>query len=122
MDFYDRQGRWISMLRYVTLIECGGLRYKRVAHTTLPAQGVRVSTVWLGIDHNFWHEGPPVMFETMVFAIDSDQSLAMWRYATERDARKGHNQMVHLARTDQVDIYPWVDASSGTSGRDQPPA
>lgn len=29
--------------------------------------GYVISTVFLGINHNFWGEGPPLLFETMVF-------------------------------------------------------
>ncbi len=30
-------------------------------------EGVVVSTVFLGLDHNFFGDGPPLLFETMVF-------------------------------------------------------
>lgn len=28
---------------------------------------VRISTVFLGLDHNWFGEGPPLLFETMIF-------------------------------------------------------
>jgi len=31
--------------------------------------GIKVSTVFLGLDHNWWG-GPPVLWETMCFATD----------------------------------------------------
>lgn len=34
---------------------------------------VRVSTVFLGIDHRFGGDGPPVLFETMIFGGPLDQ-------------------------------------------------
>jgi hypothetical protein len=43
--------------------------WRRVAATDLPGN-VRVSTVFLGLDHRFGDEGPPVLFETMVFGLD----------------------------------------------------
>jgi len=68
--------------------------YQRVARTVLPS-GILISTVWLGIDHNFSGNGPPIIFETMVF--DSEESLTdldVCRYATEVEALFGHEVMV----------------------------
>ena len=50
--------------------------------------GVRVSTVFLGLDHGFGR-GEPVLFETMVFggSHDGDQK----RYATWDEAVAGHH-------------------------------
>ena len=42
-----------------------GVGWARVRLTR--AGPYRVSTVFLGYDHNFPHEGPPVLFETMTF-------------------------------------------------------
>ena len=39
---------------------------RRVARTVLN-NGKLVSTVFMGLDHNFCGEGPPLVFETMVF-------------------------------------------------------
>lgn len=38
-----------------------------------PAEGLMVSTVFLGVDHNFWHTGPALLFETMIFGGPHDQ-------------------------------------------------
>ena len=58
-----------------------------------------VSTVFLGIDHSFGRDGPPIVFETMVFKYgdwDSGdlQENDIDRYATIEDARAGHKAMV----------------------------
>lgn len=34
---------------------------------------VLISTVFLGLDHNFTQEGPPLIFETMIFGGKLDQ-------------------------------------------------
>lgn len=49
----------------------------------------RVSTVFLGLDHNLMGIGPPLLFETMVFggAFDGEQV----RYTTTQQAIDGHN-------------------------------
>lgn len=44
--------------------------HRRVAHEE--RNGVRVSTMFLGIDHQ-WGEGPPLLYETMIFGGAHDQ-------------------------------------------------
>lgn len=66
---------------------------RRVAKDTLP-DGKVVSTVFLGLDHNFG-TGLPLIFETMVFASDnSGDDLDVDRYSTEEAALKGHRDIV----------------------------
>lgn len=66
---------------------------RHVRHTTLGA--LWVSTVFLGIDHNFFDDGPPILFETMVFGdgIDSYQT----RCATWEEAELNHAEAVEMA-------------------------
>ena len=52
---------------------------------------VRVSTVFLGLDHSFGH-GPPILFETMAFI--GHESIACERYATWAEAEEGHARIV----------------------------
>jgi hypothetical protein len=55
---------------------------------------VEVSTVFLGIDHNFSSEGPPLLFETMVFRNgDGDE---MMRASTYELAQEQHREMVQM--------------------------
>ena len=56
------------------------------------AEGVEVSTVFLGLDHSFGEDGPPLLYETMVFGGKLDQELE--RYATLEEAQHGHDRMV----------------------------
>lgn len=60
------------------------------------ARGVFVSTVFLGLDHNFYGDGPPVLWETMIFA--GPLSGEMRRYSSKLDALTGHAAMVERAR------------------------
>lgn len=55
--------------------------------------GSWVSTVFLRLDHNFG-DGPPILFETMVFGVGSMAELDMNRYVTYDEAIIGHNKMV----------------------------
>ncbi|KKN75895.1 hypothetical protein LCGC14_0376030 [marine sediment metagenome] len=86
------------------LIECDDLMKwanwfenakRRVAKTTL-ANDVMVSTVFLGLDHNFG-KGTPILFETMIFGGEFDQEMD--RYSTWDEAEKGHEKMVAKAKS-----------------------
>jgi len=71
---------------------------RHVADDADEGTGVRVSTVFLGLDHSFRDTGgggPPVLFETLVFA----DSHPEWdgrteRYATWNEALAGHRAVV----------------------------
>ncbi len=65
---------------------------KRVAETTL-FDGKWISTVWLGLDHQFG-DGAPLIFETMVFEKEGGDELDMERYSTEAEAIAGHERMI----------------------------
>ena len=68
---------------------------RHVANTVLPS-GVRVSTVFLGIDHSFppSTEGEPILFETMIFGGEDDSYQE--RYSTWEEAEAGHEQACKL--------------------------
>ena len=74
---------------------------RTVAKTTLTdpkdaTKSCEVSTVFLPIDHNYSNEGPPLVFETLIF----EGPLADWmnRYSTWEDAEKGHAEFVEAVR------------------------
>lgn len=61
---------------------------RRVAETWV-TPAIRVSTVFLGLDHAFWPgEHVPILFETMVFGGPCE--AAQERYATWGQAEQGH--------------------------------
>jgi len=61
-----------------------------VAQTTIDKE-TEVSTVFLGMDHQFG-DGPPLLFETLVFGGEHDGD--MWRYSTWEEAETGHKEVV----------------------------
>lgn len=77
-------GRWYSENR----------RQRGVAFDVVGAS--RVSTVFIGLDHRLLGDGPPLIFETMVFGGPLDQ--AMDRYSTWDEAERGHAAMVERVR------------------------
>ena len=75
----------------------------RMTWAPLGRVGWLVSTVFLGIDHGFSLEGPPVLFETMVFpALDEDRfspaNVYQMRYTTWAQAEEGHRAVVEGVR------------------------
>jgi hypothetical protein len=72
----------------------GDLVRTRRRHVGLDEIGqLRVSTVFLGIDHNFGRTGPPLFFETMVFGNGYQE-----RYCTWQEAKDGHARVVAWLR------------------------
>jgi hypothetical protein len=59
---------------------------------TADDQRVGVSTVFLGLDHNFTATGPPVLWESLVFgtALNGQQR----RYTSKAAAIRGHQDLV----------------------------
>lgn len=55
----------------------------------------KVSTVFLGLDHS-WGDGPPMIFETLVFG--GPLAGEMERYSTWEEAEAGHAAMVERVR------------------------
>lgn len=66
----------------------------RVAFTDLN-KDVSVSTVFLGVNHNFFN-GPPLLFETMVFGGQFDEGIR--RYSTWDEAEAGHHETVFAVK------------------------
>lgn len=57
-------------------------------------EALMISTVFLGLDHNFYGRGPPLLFETMVFGGEHDGD--QWRCATWTEAEADHRRAVAL--------------------------
>jgi hypothetical protein len=60
-----------------------------------------VSTVFLGVDHDFSGEGPPVLYETLVFWEGHPLDETMRRYASRAGALRGHAAVLALVREAQ---------------------
>lgn len=68
---------------------------RHVAYTEWPE--VQVSTVFLGLDHQFG-SGPPLLFETVIFWPDHELDNYCERYSTKADAEAGHQAVVAMVR------------------------
>lgn len=72
---------------------------RRVDLTELGTRG-QVSTVFLGLDHNFDADSAPVLWESMIFGGPLDQYQT--RYDSLESARVGHATLVAACRA-----LPW---------------
>jgi hypothetical protein len=133
--YYDRQGFPIPgddaagiepVIAWARYREGAGIDDVRVAYDELP-DGSHLSTVWLGIDHQ-WGLGPPLIFETMRFCDAEDvdwieapdgtrteivghkshdfpdpfgepgETTEQLRYSTEEEALAAHHEIVRRLR------------------------
>lgn len=107
--YFDRSGAPLNVLQWAALFE--NWTYRCIEVTYLGKEwpagmwpkswpkrkwrcSVRISTVWLGLNHNFG-SGTPLIFETMIFGGALDGSEI--RYGTIQEARIGHQEMVRRA-------------------------
>lgn len=93
MPYYSPEGKPIDLFEWAKLFEARGEAADESWWRIQTEVGDHtVSTVWLGIDHNFSGDGPPLIFESMIFGDDDE--LEIRRYATWEEARVGHEELV----------------------------
>jgi hypothetical protein len=90
--FWDRDGRPITFEQWQKLFWDPDL--SRIVARTDIADGVLVSTVWLGTDSGL--SAIPHPYETMVFGGVHDGRRVTW--ANEDSARAGHDSIVAYVR------------------------
>jgi hypothetical protein len=79
--------------------------HNRHVDLTKLESGVCVSTVFLGLNHAWWPDATPLLFETMVFD-PSKPRLEQWleeytrRYTTWEEAETGHKEVVEAFERD----------------------
>ena len=94
MDWYDKKGKKLSNVEATPLLM--DEEYKIIEQTRgkdKDGEELLVSTVWLGLDHNY-DGGKPLIFETMVFPKGEWLERYCERYSTEAQAKKGHKKAV----------------------------
>lgn len=75
---------------------------RRTVAKTDGVNGYDISTVFLGIDHNYSTEGPPILFETMVFGDDGDDVYCV-RCSTWEEAEAQHAEAVQLVKNGRIE-------------------
>ena len=97
-DCYNRQGEPITYEQQMENWKRSEYDWDEMKRVALEEHDdVRVSTVFLGMNHNYG-DGPPLLFETMIFGGEHDDK--QWRYTTEAQALEGHKAAVVLAFDD----------------------
>jgi hypothetical protein len=104
--YFDKDGAPMSRRLWAKRFE--DMAYRRIGLENVGKY--EVSTVWLGVNHNFAAELPPLIFETMVFDVSGDRrfkDLYCERYSTEDQALAGHQAVVKALKDgitpDQID-------------------
>lgn len=100
--YYDMEGNPIDIKQWGKLF--GDTKKRRVGQDEF--SGYTVSTVWMGINHNFVGN-PPLIFETMVFGPDSLDGTEVEefteRYSTIAEAKTGHRKTVAAVKASLKD-------------------
>jgi hypothetical protein len=74
---------------------------KRIVKQEYIGDDIRVSTVFLGLDHA-WNSKTPVLWETMIFGGEHDQYQD--RYTSYEDALEGHQKAITLITKENGNI------------------
>lgn len=123
--YLDRNGNPLTLEEWADSFGKDFETSRRVDETTVGRHWI--STVWLGLDHQFHPDGPPQIFETMIFRDSGNESEGpsyetpifhtarwgykrnlhiadyQWRYSTEEQALAGHRAVVRKVE----DAYAW---------------
>lgn len=93
-------GDAIEHVRWIAEYDVNGRDWRRVDQSFMidkEGDSITVSTVFLGLDHNYGI-GPPVLFETMIFGGEHDGYQE--RYCTWDEAVEGHEVAKKLIKSD----------------------
>ena len=106
--FYNHDGEQIPMMEWARLLEM--VEYRVVAYDEVGVS-VKVSTIWLGLDHGMGEifGGPPLIFETMVFTFRDEpytfgdheywwEGVEQYRYSTYEQAIDGHAKILAMVQ------------------------
>ena len=93
-DLY-KWGRWLE-----------GDENRILKHDYILSKRILVSTVFLGVDHNFGDDGPPVLWETMIFGGKHNDYQD--RYTSKENALIGHQLALAMAESSKWSYWWYV--------------
>jgi hypothetical protein len=98
----DEQGNPVEETNLFKWAEWFETAERQVAKTTLATLDgeILISTVFLGLDHDFGMTGIPVLYETMIFGGPLNNEMV--RTPTKTKAKEAHKYMVELARAGKL--------------------
>lgn len=102
-------------LAWARQFEDVALRTVAQDHVKMGSQRVYVSTIFLGMDHNYFDDGPPILWETMAFLEDETlqdsapagctpiprtwgNDVGQWRWRSEEAAVTFHARLCKTLR------------------------
>jgi hypothetical protein len=88
---------------------------RRLALTQI-TDTIRVSTVFLGLNHDFSGRGPALWFESMTFGGPTDD--AQERYETWDEAIAGHARMVQRAEQEHAKLRDTIESLTAPEPKD----
>jgi hypothetical protein len=104
--YYGLNGEPLTLRQWADLLGSNKRRVALDALTWGTVSAMRISTVYLGIDHNFLLTGPPLIFETMVFGEEGWADEACYRWSTLDEAQRGHEKVV-------LDLIALIESMGG---------
>lgn len=99
--YADPMGREISLFEWaITAESCNRHIEEHYIKSERKKEPIRISTVWLGLNHSFFGHSLHV-FETMIFGIEDDEELKYYqeRYGTVDEAEEGHQKAYELVKS-----------------------
>jgi hypothetical protein len=96
--FYDPDGNPLTLGEWAEMLESSRQDMSERSwwrwHTEL--EGLRVSTVWMGLDHSFLPGEPAMFWETMILCDDDSHELdnRQWRFGSKEAAFAHHEWVV----------------------------
>lgn len=104
-QYFILKGKRIASVDLVTWGKYLETEERHIAYYELPGASICISTVFLGINHNFFNIGKPILFETMIFGAYGDEYQT--RYTSYKKAIKGHVEAIKYALLNYNNIRPW---------------
>lgn len=110
----ERKARFGTDLTNEQLEQNLKARKKKVELGGVP---IMLSTIFLGLDHNHALDGPPILWETMMFGIDF-QEFGQHRHNNAERALKGHTMLLDtLMRAARVGKLEGLLGDAGVQGK-----
>ena len=91
INHYILEGRIPKQVPLMEWARRFGIIDNRRIKLTKFSKNIKISTVFLGVDHGF-SDDEPILFETMIFGGERDEECE--RYSTVDDSLEGHNKIV----------------------------
>lgn len=79
---------------------------QRVVGSTPLTDDVSVSTIFLGLDHNYASTGPPVLWETMIFGGPLDQTQVRCAGSREQAQAMHHHLLLRAQQAQEAQACP----------------